>query len=299
MDLIMNDRAKYITILRSPVTQFESSFYYFEFDRVLRLKGFSDPVKEFLRFPDEYLYNMTLILNDLPETMNLIQSGMFYDLGYDFVDTENDSVIAKMIDELEMEFQTVLIMEYFDESLVLLKLEMCWQVDDILYIKQNQRLKRFSLRDEVSRRILEWSRADDMLYQHFNRTLWKKINKYGSLFWSELQEFKTLNSRFQDICSPEKITMKGFKINVDVSSYVMNPKVERYHRYLCEKVLMTEVEYLSYFRKKLGMSSGYQRILTVEGLRPLHRKNILQRRINAKLRPLVMPPRDLSESSIL
>lgn len=289
----MDDDTRYITILRHPVQQFESSFYYFEFDRVLHLKGYADPMKEFLRFPDEYLYNMTLLLNDLPETMNLVQSGMFYDLGYDFVDTENDKTIQKSIKELEDEFQIVLIMEYFDESLVLLKLELCWQVDDILYIKQNQRLKRFNMGDDVSKRILEWSRADNMLYQHFNRTLWRKINKYGRQFTLELEEFRRLNKHFHNICSPDKITMKGFKINVDVSSYVMNPKVDTYHRYLCQKVLMTEVEYLSYFRKKLALNSGYQKILAAEGVRPLQRKNILQRRINAKLRPVVAPPRDL------
>lgn len=30
-------------------------------------------------------------------------------------------------------------MEYFDESLVLLKRELCWDLDDVVYFKLNQR----------------------------------------------------------------------------------------------------------------------------------------------------------------
>ena len=67
-------------------------------------------------------------------------SGMTYDLGFDFMDLEPDPSIRKFLRQLESEFSLVLITEYFDESLVMLKRIMCWQLDDILYIKQNQRL---------------------------------------------------------------------------------------------------------------------------------------------------------------
>lgn len=33
----------------------------------------------------------------------------------------------------------VLIMEYFDESLILLKRKLCWELDDMLYFRLNQR----------------------------------------------------------------------------------------------------------------------------------------------------------------
>ena len=32
-----------------------------------------------------------------------------------------------------------MIMDYFDESLVLLKRLLCWEIDDILYVKLNER----------------------------------------------------------------------------------------------------------------------------------------------------------------
>ena len=121
MNLIIEDNPKYFTILRNPITQFESSFYYFEFDRILHLQNHKSPIEKFLTYPDELLYNLTLRLNDLPDTMNLIQNGMFYDLGYDFIDSEPLNKIQKILKKLENEFSIILLQEYFDESLILLK----------------------------------------------------------------------------------------------------------------------------------------------------------------------------------
>ena len=286
MDLVMEDNTNYVTILRNPVTQFESSFFYFEFDRVLRLRHHPDPIRLFMEYPDEYLYNITLVINDFPETINLLQSGMFYDLGQDFLKVEEDDVIRKRITEMESEFGLIMIMEYFDESLVLLKIEMCWQLEDILYIKQNQRKKTNSRRmsDDLRERILQWNRADSMLYNHFNRTLWNKINALGDTFWHQLRQFRAMNREIRRVCAPRKITLKGFRINVNVTEYVMDPKVEPFHRYLCQKILTTEIGYLTYFRKKLGQQYGYQKILIREGLRPEHHENVLQRRMAKKMR---------------
>lgn len=282
MDMIMEDNSKYITILRDPVTQFESSFYYFEFDRVLKLNTSANPIDAFLRFPDEHLYNLTLRLGDLPDTMNLIQSGMFYDLGFDFMDIESDDRIQEVLEKLDSEFHLVLIMEYFDESLVLLKKELCWDNDDILYIKQNQRLKHLNLTENAKDRIRTWNRADHLLYQYFNKTFWKKIENYGPMFWQEVEEFRLRNKEFERICSPEKVTMKGFKINVDVNAFVMNQKVDRFHRYLCGKVLKSEVDYLSYFRTKFRADFGYQKLLIAEGLKPVEHERRLQKKLKSK-----------------
>ena len=285
MDLVMDEDTDYVTILRNPVTQFESSFFYFEFDRVLRLNHHPDPIRLFMEYPDEYLYNITLVINDFPETINLLQSGMFYDLGQDFLELEEDHVIRKRISQMESEFRLVMIMEHFDESLVLLKIEMCWQLEDILYIKQNQRKTHSkTISDDLRERILQWNRADSILYDHFNKTLWVKIRALGDAFWDQLQQFRTMNRDIKRVCAPSKVTSKGFKTNVNVTEYVMDPTVKPFHRYLCQKILTTELDFMAYFRKKLGEQYGYQKILVQEGLRPAHRENVLQRRMAKKMR---------------
>ena len=279
MDKIMADGSQYITILRDPIFQFESSFHYFEFNKMLGMWNKTNPIETFLTAPDNYLMNLTELRGDLPETMNLVQNGMFYDLGYDFLDLSEEDAVRRVIEKLERDLKLVLIMEHFDESLVLLMHEMCWDFDDILYIKQNERSNKHSLSETTKDQIRKWNRADSMLYEHFNKTLWKKISKYGSQFWKDLSEFKRKNKQLKRNCSPEKITIKGYKINVDISSFVMNPKVNPYHRYLCKKTLKTEVEYLRYFRRKLGLNFGYQKILMAEGLRNITRSNSLNKRL--------------------
>jgi len=42
---------------------------------------------------------------------------------------------------------------------------------------------------------------------------------------------------------------------------------------------MSEVDYLTYFRKKFQNNFGYQRILLAEGVKPLHQEKRLQKRL--------------------
>ena len=52
-------------------------------------------------------------------------------------------MIKKHINDLAEKMNLVLIMEYFDESLVLLKRELCWDLDDVVYFKLNQRSQEY------------------------------------------------------------------------------------------------------------------------------------------------------------
>ena len=46
---------------------------------------------------------------------------------------------------MDAQFDLVLILERFDESLVLLQDLMCWPTEDIVYLKQNERIAKGSL----------------------------------------------------------------------------------------------------------------------------------------------------------
>ena len=49
--------------------------------------------------------------------------------------------------ELDAQFDLVMILERFDESLVLLQDLMCWPTEDIVYLKQNERTAKESTFD--------------------------------------------------------------------------------------------------------------------------------------------------------
>ena len=66
-------------------------------------------------------------------------TGQIFDLGLQHKYYNDPLMIKKHIEDLAEKIDLVLIMEYFDESLVLLKRELCWDLDDVIYFKLNQR----------------------------------------------------------------------------------------------------------------------------------------------------------------
>ena len=81
IQLIMRKGAKFITILRNPVDQYESTFSYMEFAKFLQLNNSKNPLADFVENPVPMLYKMRDKYNGIPEPMNLVKNPMFFDLG--------------------------------------------------------------------------------------------------------------------------------------------------------------------------------------------------------------------------
>ena len=54
-------------------------------------------------------------------------------------DMESKTKVAQMIQEIDKDFHLVLIVEKMDESLILLKDLLCWNILDVRYFKLNER----------------------------------------------------------------------------------------------------------------------------------------------------------------
>ena len=70
-------------------------------------------------------------------------TGQIFDLGLQHKYYNDPVEINNHIEDLAEKINLVLIMEYFDESLILLKRELCWDLDDIVYFKFNQRAQEY------------------------------------------------------------------------------------------------------------------------------------------------------------
>ncbi|KAI8489033.1 Galactose-3-O-sulfotransferase [Branchiostoma belcheri] len=113
--------------------------------------------------------------------------------------------VEKYVTRLEREFMLVLILEYLDASLVLLKRYMCWDMVDILYKKIGSKsydLKDVTATPKLRQQHENWSRADYILYRHFNTSLWDKINREGRDFWAEVKTFRDMHQRTYEFCHP-------------------------------------------------------------------------------------------------
>ena len=207
----MRSDAKYITIIREPSEQWESAFEHFRFHDVLGRSVASNKwLDTFLERPSYFREKLKFIKYEdvLGLRWYYAQNSQMYDLGLDGESFYNETVINGTIKSIENEFTLVLIMEYFDESLLVLKKELCWEYEDIVYVPKNQREKRPTLSFKIRQKIVEFNHADFLLYHHFNQTLWKKIDEYGSTFDADLRYFRELKSRLFKECGKEKPDVK-------------------------------------------------------------------------------------------
>lgn len=190
------------------------------------------------------LIHTTLIFQD---SLNLIKNGMFFDLGLRTTDYHKPEVVKDSILDIDDKFTLVLIFEHLDESLVLLKRRLCWELDDVLYLKFHYKIhgestKYSRINSNLTEQIHRWNKADAMLYQHFNETLWSEIKSEGNDFFEELRDFRSKHEEMERDCLAPSLNLDKNTLNPDVSSF---------NRYFCEKMLFKEIEYLHYFRRKL------------------------------------------------
>ena len=280
MQLIMRKEAKYVTILRNPVEQYESMFNYMEFNTYLQLNISKNPLADFVENPVPVLYKMREKFRGIPESMNLVKNPMFFDLGHYPPAYDNMTRVVKEIAKIDRDFELVMIMEYFDESLILLKKAFCWKLEDIVYVKFNQRRQapRITLTERVKKNIRKWNKADVLLYEFFNKTLWAKIEKYGPSFWSDLKEFRKLNSKTVKMCVDKRAySEKAVNLHGEVRSFRINPLVSKYDRYFCKKIIRNEINYIDYFRLKYKPYGSYQNLLEREGKKKPSTRELIER----------------------
>lgn len=71
--------------------------------------------------------------------------GQLFDLGVDKQDYSTKLKLDFAVRDLEEQLDVVLILEYLDESLVLLQRMLCWDLHDVVYLKQRVRRKGYRI----------------------------------------------------------------------------------------------------------------------------------------------------------
>ncbi len=233
--------ATYMTIIRHPVKHFESAFGYFFVNRVVapNMTAGEDPIEVFMRTPDYFL-------NKRFGFWFQMKNGQIFDLGIDHGDHTGPK-ITETIQRYDEEFDLIMIAEYFDESLLLLRQHLCLSWNDILYIKDNFRAdgKRIPLSDDVQKKIEIWNWADMALYKHFNTTFWQKISDYGDEFDRDLQYFRDLLRKTKIDCTEDEIQKKPGDLH-GVMGYVLRQNASEF----CKDLMLGDVEYTHMFRDR-------------------------------------------------
>ncbi|XP_033127063.1 galactose-3-O-sulfotransferase 2-like [Anneissia japonica] len=221
MQKVMKPNAKYFTIIRDPRTQIESVFGYF-----LLFKGFRLPeenaFKTFISRPQYYWDRYPSFA-----MRNHLKNPNLYDLGLETRDQENTVLVDKAIKRIASEFDLVLIQEYYNESLLLLKKLLCFSFEDILYIPKGVRSskRRYTLSGALRESINKWSWADAKLYAHFNKTFWERVKEYGPTFQEDLKYFEYRLEETRKNCTIENATKDNSAHRE--SFLVLHPKADK------------------------------------------------------------------------
>ena len=193
--------ATLIATIRDPVRHFESAFCYYGYADQLGLKNKTHPIGTFLRDYDN-------LANKLHYGSAMRHSGQLKYLGLSEDKLDDSKAVDSKIQQLSNELDLVIITEYLDESLVLLRRLLCWTFDELTYVSKNIRSSsyQYNLTKSEQDLIRQRNKADVKLYNHFNKTLWTKIKKYGkSAFERDLKEFRYHQEKLNRRCVSDEI----------------------------------------------------------------------------------------------
>eukprot|EP00042_Codosiga_hollandica_P047120 m.506801 g.506801 ORF g.506801 m.506801 type:complete len:815 (-) comp57374_c0_seq4:293-2737(-) len=237
--------ATYITILREPVTHLSSSWNFFQiYKRVLNDNGNSMTLSEFLTNPKEYFKRGNFF------DIRLLRNGMAFDLGLDNELTRPSDIEAAVQQTANPStgFDLVLLTEYMDESLVVLRHHLCWDIEDIIIfsLKRTTGASR-SMMDLDSQRIHEFNTLDVALYQHFNRTLWMRAAAIPN-FNEEVLHLRTLQENIRQACKDMNNTPERKK-----RFYFLTYPLSAVQQ-VCAGLTMDSVEFSRVFKKIQGLS---------------------------------------------
>lgn len=192
---VFKRRTFYLTILREPVSNVLSAVNYFGltdgYIQRLLMETNTSVFKYLPRYEPKNVY------------LSFTNNRQLFDLGFPpWKIPRNMIYVRQFIRELENNFQFVMIMEYFDESLIIVKRLLNWTFKDILYIPQNKGREKLvaDLTDIDRADIFNWNRGDGVLYSHFLRRLLKEINKRGPGLKDEVSVFRRILRKVWDFC---------------------------------------------------------------------------------------------------
>ncbi|CAJ0928973.1 unnamed protein product [Ranitomeya imitator] len=196
VEKVMPEDTFYFTILRNPISQMESSFSYY--------KGYGDFKKA--KNLEDFLNNSKIFYTNTDRLTNLAKNYMTFDLGFELNGSPEQSVLTwHAMDHI---FDLVLITEYYDESLILLKDALCWSFYDVLSIPLNSRSNnsKKTLTLETQEKIKSWNNLDWDMYVYFNHSFWNRVQTFGvERMEDEVKELQKIRTLMSEKCLEDEV----------------------------------------------------------------------------------------------
>ncbi|KAJ6669228.1 hypothetical protein lerEdw1_008037 [Lerista edwardsae] len=245
---VMPNTTFYFSILRNPVHLMESSFIYY--------KGASSFSKA--RSLEQFLNQTSLFYNASASDSHYSKNLMAFDFGYNHNGNFSAKQVQLMLRAIEADFDLLLISEYFDESMVLLKEVLCWDLDDVVSFSLNSRHNstKSSISESTVEKIKTWNKLDWEIYMHFNKTFWEKIDWHIGREHMQ-QEVRALRQKREQLAksclqgggsvAPMMIRDKALAPlqygSAKILGYNLKPGLDETTRRMCQRLVTPELQY--------------------------------------------------------
>ncbi|KAJ8367932.1 hypothetical protein SKAU_G00079600 [Synaphobranchus kaupii] len=249
---VMPDDTFYFSILRNPVSMMESIFMYYK----------SIPAFHKARNLDDFLNNAWHSYNASLSNNHYAKNLLAFDFGFNNnnhnVDIERQANLS--IATIERNFHLILISEYFDESMILLKDALCWSLDDVVSFKLNSRSNRTrqALSPVTMNKIKAWNLLDWKIYQHFNVTFWRRVEQTVGLenMRRDVAQLQERRRQLMKTCLKEGVAvdpsqvkdsaLKPFQYGAAIiQGYNLNPGLDGATKKQCQDLITPELQYTS------------------------------------------------------
>ncbi|XP_054709248.1 galactose-3-O-sulfotransferase 4-like [Uloborus diversus] len=244
IEKIMPKDSVYITILREPVSMFESLYEYGELEEFYQMD-----IEEYAKG----IKNSTVVRKLRVRSNGIGRNQMLYSLGVQPSYFNNRLKVLKAIDNIDTYFDFVMIAKYFDESMILLRHLLCWEMDDVVSFTLNARMENYkkNLTVEAIKNLKEWNWGDQLLYDHFLQKFEKAVKEFGKEKMElEVQELRKRRNDWFDFCVQERVEAKNLTSysiwSNKVSGYVLKSDV---NNITCEDLVKPENYFTSEIRQ--------------------------------------------------
>ncbi|XP_078283883.1 galactose-3-O-sulfotransferase 2-like [Rhinoraja longicauda] len=266
VEKVMAKGTFYFSILRNPVTLMESSFTYYKGSSLAFKKV--ESLEQFLSQPSRYF-------SPKERGSHYARNLRWFDFGFDHNANDSAPYVDLVLEEIGATFQLVLVAEYFDESMVLLKEALCWGLDDVVSFKLNLRSNASvrPLSERAAGQIRAWNALDWKLYAHFNRTFWRKVELYGrQRMAADVLALREKRQALMELCLQGSSPVDASQIQdrnirpfqygrARIMGYNLNPNLDGGTRERCLRLVMPELQYKDLLDAKHFPSAPSSKVL--------------------------------------
>ncbi|XP_032870584.1 galactose-3-O-sulfotransferase 2-like [Amblyraja radiata] len=244
------------TILRNPDSVAESAFIYCHNDV---------PAFRAVKTMTEFVRKLDKEFKLQGSNNHLAHNVLWFDLGGDAEAGAEGPHVDQTLKEFDSTFHLVLLAEYFDQSLVLLREALCWDMEDMVSFQLNTRdpSTRSSLPPDLLSTLQRWNALDWHLYRHFNTSFWQRVERYGvDRMERDVKHLRHLSQKIQDICLQSSTPVAKSKSSnyikspdygwAKITGYLLKGNLTGQTKEMCSRMVLPEGTYLNHLKRKQG-----------------------------------------------